>query len=335
MLARDSPGAGPNADNTRSMAANVLRQHRNWRNSTLLLSAVTVCAVVSLGTITLRSTRHSPFSASLAESASEDNLDQRLAQAATAALGDRRGTIIVMDPQTGRVRAVLNPELAFEENLPPGSTIKPFTALAALRSGVIDEDSRTLCHEKYSHEEFHTSCSHPRDLPPLNPTDAIAYSCNYYFGKVGESLAEVDFDSTIDEFGFGKASGVNAVRESQGLVRRNQWRTQNAIGEGDYLRATPIQLINAYSALVNGGHLFTPRVAAAAGFESELRANVVIKHEYRSLILKGMRGAVRYGTAETASLYSLPIYVFGKTGTATEINGYRTQGGVVGFASEM
>src|SRR6266508_3936845 len=120
--------------------------------------------------------------------------------------------VIVMDPQTGRIRAVVNPELAFEENLPPGSTIKPFTALAALKSGVIDEDSRTSCREKYAHEEFHTTCSHPRDLPPLNPTDAIAYSCNYYFGKVGEQLEETAFSSTLNEFGFGRPSGINADR---------------------------------------------------------------------------------------------------------------------------
>ena len=337
MLARDSPGPGPHADDMRSVAASVFHQQRNWRNSTrlLLLSAVSVCVVVSLGTITLRSTRHSPFSASLTESANEDNLDQRLAHAATAALGDRRGTIIVMDPQTGRVRAVVNSEIAFEENLPPGSTIKPFTALVALRSGLIDEDSQTLCREKYSHEGFQTVCSHPRDLAPLNPTEAIAYSCNYYFGKVGERLNEASFVSTLSEFGFGKSSGINVAREGQGKLPRNGWHSQNAIGESDDLLATPIQLIDAYSALVNGGHLFAPRVASARGYVPELRASIAIKDEHRSLIIKGMRGAVRYGTAETASLYSLPAYIFGKTGTATQINGFRSQGWFVGFASPL
>jgi stage II sporulation protein D len=258
-----------------------------------------------------------------------------LQRAASLALGDRRGAVIIMDPQTGRVRAVVNPELAFGEKLPPGSTIKPFTALTALRAGVIDEDSRTLCGEKYAHEEFHTTCSHPRDLPPLNPTDALAYSCNYYFGKVGERLTEANFSATLNEFGFGKPSGINVARESQGLLMHEAWRTQNAIGEGDYLRATPIQLLDAYAALVNGGHLFIPRIAGAAGFVPEVRTNLAIEKEYRSLILEGMRGAVRYGTAETAKLYSLPTYVFGKTGTATEINGYRSQGWFVGFASRL
>ena len=258
-----------------------------------------------------------------------------LQRAATLALGNRRGAVIVMDPQTGRIRAVVNPSLAFEQELPPGSTIKPFTTLAALRSGVIDEDSQTLCGEEYAHDDFHTTCSHPRGLPPLNPTDALAYSCNYYFGKVGEKLAEANFDSTLDEFGFGKATGINTAHESAGVLRRNQWRTQNAIGEGDHVRATPIQIITAYSALVNGGQLVTPRVAPASGFVSETRGRLTIDPNDRKLILKGMRGAIRFGTAETAHLYSLPLFVFGKTGTATEINGYRSQGWFVGFASAL
>jgi stage II sporulation protein D len=308
----------------------------NWKATRRLLAPIilAIFIVVFGWAVALKATRHFS-SASSSELINADNLDQGLQRAATLALGDRRGAVIVMDPQTGRLRAVVNPELAFEENLPPGSTIKPFTALAALRSGVIDEESRTLCREKYAHEDFHTTCSHPRDLPPLNPTDAIAYSCNYYFGKVGERLAEADFSSTLNEFGFGRPSGVNADREAQGLLRRNEWHSQNAIGEGDYVRATPMQLINAYSAMVNGGYLFAPRIASAAHFIPDLRARLMIKDEHRNIILKGMRGAVRYGTAETASLYSLPIHVFGKTGTATEINGYRTQGWFVGFASQL
>jgi SpoIID/LytB domain protein len=274
--------------------------------------------------------RHLGTSASLANAGL---IDQRLQQAARRALGDRRGTVIVMDPQTGRIRAVVNPQLAYEESLPPGSTIKPFTALAALRSGVIDEDTRTLCHENYSHDQFHTICSHPRDLSPLSPTDALAYSCNYYFGKVGERLAAADLTSTLEQFGFGRATGINAARESKGFLRRNDWHTENAMGEGDYLRATPIQLLNAYSSLVNGGHLFTPRMAAAASFVAKLQGNIGIENEQRQIILKGMRGAVRYGTAESAKLYSLPIHVFGKTGTATEIDGYRSQGWFVGFVA--
>ena len=214
MKLGDSARANP-------VPAACLRSQRWLASKSLLVLLIIVVCVVCLGwTIARRPAWLSRFSTSAAAS---DDIDQRLQRAATNALGNRRGTVIVMDPQTGRIRAVVNSEIAFAESLPPGSTIKPFTALAALRSGVIDADSHTVCHEKYSREDFHTTCSHPRDLPPLDPTDAIAYSCNYYFGKVGERLAESDFDSTLNEFGFGKPSGVNADREAPGAVRRSDW----------------------------------------------------------------------------------------------------------------
>jgi SpoIID/LytB domain protein len=117
-------------------------------------------------------------------------------------------------------------------------------------------------------------------------------------------------------------------------LRRKEWHPQDAIGGGDYTRATPIQLLTAYAALVNGGQLFVPQLATANGFAPEVRSHIVISDQHRSTILKGLRGAVRYGTAETAGLYSLPLLVFGKTGTATEIKGYRSQGWFVGFASQ-
>ncbi|MDQ1637524.1 MAG: stage sporulation protein [Pyrinomonadaceae bacterium] len=263
----------------------------------------------------------------------ESELDQRMQQAATFALGSRRGTVIVMDPQTGRVRAIVNSELAVQESFPPGSTIKPFTALAALRAGLIDEDSRTLCHEKYFRGEFHTTCSHPRDLPPLNPTEAIAYSCNYYFGKLGERLSEESFSATLSDFGFARKTGVNTAGESTGKMQRAVWRPQSAMGEGEYLQTTPLQLINAYTALVNGGHVLVPHLPATSKVRPEIQSNIAIDSAQRELIVKGMRGAIRYGTAESANLYSLPLYIFGKTGTATEINGYRTHGWFVGFAA--
>src|SRR5262245_14328974 len=62
--------------------------------------------------------------------------DVRLQSIATSALGTREGAIVVIDPQTGHLRAVANAPLAFQSAFPPGSTIKPFTTLAGLRSGV-------------------------------------------------------------------------------------------------------------------------------------------------------------------------------------------------------
>src|SRR5258708_29477996 len=116
--------------------------------------------------------------------ASENEVDAVLQQAATEALGQREGTIIVMDPQTGRVRAVVNPRLAFSEAVMPGSTMKPFTALAALRSGLIDTNSRTVCPGRFTGPSFSVACVHDDNLPPFTPPQPIAYSCNYYFGTL-------------------------------------------------------------------------------------------------------------------------------------------------------
>ena len=111
----------------------------------------------------------------------ETRLDGVLQQAATAALAGRDGTIIIMDPHTGRVRALVNPDGAYRQASMPGSAMKPFTALAALRAGLIDENSRTVCPGRFTGLSFSLPCVHADHLPPFTPSQAIAYSCNYYF----------------------------------------------------------------------------------------------------------------------------------------------------------
>lgn len=229
---------------------------------------------------------------------------------AASALGDREGAIVIIDPQTGRIRAAVNPELAFQRAFPPGSTVKPFNALTALRAGLIDENSRMRCREKYQHDDKTEVCSHPRDLPPLNPAEAIAYSCNYYFAKTGERISAPQFARTLEKFGFDR-------------LTRAKWEANSAIGEGDFVQVTPMQLLLAYTALFNGGKLFSPSSEAT---------QIAISDAERAILLEGMRGVVKFGTAEKANLDSLPTYVIGKTGTATPLHGFRSQGWFVGLA---
>jgi SpoIID/LytB domain protein len=278
--------------------------------------------------------------------ASENDIDARLQQAATEALGRREGAIIVMDPQTGRVRAVVNPKVAFSEAIMPGSTMKPFTALAALRSGLIDSSSRTVCPGRFTGLSFSVACVHDNKLPPFTPSQAIAYSCNYYFGTLGERLGR---DKLIDElrgFGFGQPTGLSDERgtllpcdagnrakirsEAKGQADCN---AREAIGESVRFTVTPIQLLTAYAALVNGGRLFAPRVANANEFDPVERARVDIAPQHRAIITQGMAGAVRYGTAKSAHLDSLSLSIIGKTGTSLPAKGFRTNGWFVGFAS--
>lgn len=261
---------------------------------------------------------------------SEKVLDEELQRVATKALGKHEGSVIVIDPQTGRLRAVVNPRLAFEQPFPPGSAIKPFTALAAMRTGLLDRENRRLCNTRYVRPDFEIVCSHPKSKSPFDLAEALAYSCNDYFAHVGEKLNEGTFNSTLSSFGFGSRTGVSA-NESQGSLPRGEWHMRDALGESDHLLVTPIQLIIAYTALVNGGHLYRPHQAHQAQQEFS-RLDISARH--RDQLIEGMHGAVKYGTAEKARPADLPGYVIGKTGTSTSSNGFRTQGWFVGFAAK-
>ena len=232
-----------------------------------------------------------------------------LQSVATAALNDKEGTIVVLDPQTGEIQAAVNPELA-QQSFPPGSTIKPFTALTALRAHVVDENTRLRCRYDQKHNETVEVCSHPRNLPPLNMEEAIGYSCNHYFAKTGERINADALAKTLTQFGFDS-------------LNRAKWDAKSAIGEGEFVQVTPLQLLRAYTALFNGGRLFNP------GSEP---TQIPISNAERTVLLTGMRGTVKFGTADKTDLDTSINYVIGKTGTSTQIQGFRSQGWFVGLA---
>lgn len=281
----------------------------------------------------------------------EDEIDSALQQAAEVALGNRQGSIVVMDAQTGRVRAAVNPEGAYAQAMMPGSSIKPFTTLAALRTGLIEEDSRTVCPGRFTGLSFSLPCVHANHLPPFNPSQAIAHSCNYYFATLGQRLGPDKLTQTLRQFGFGQPSGLNS-REAGGVVkpcevgdvarmRSNEsdrasqqadCAAREALGESDYIQVTPIQLLTAYAALLNDGHLFQPQAVNADGLQLVERSRINISPEERRVVLEGMAGAIRYGTARSARLDSLPLTIVGKTGTALPPKGFRLNGWFVGLA---
>src|SRR3989441_6705793 len=278
----------------------------------------------------------------------EAAIDSALQQAATDALGQREGAIIVMDAQTGRIRALVNSQLAFGQALMPGSTMKPFTALAALRAGLIDKDSRTVCPDRFTGRDFSLPCVHEDHLPPFTPSQAIAYSCNYYFAPLGQRLGRDKLVETARQFGFGQPAGIEEetagtlrpceagnntpIRESAHASAQSDCDAREAIGESDHIQLTPIQLLIAYTALVNGGRLWQPRISRSEPIE---RSRIDISQPHRAIIIEGMRGAVRYGTARNAHLDSLPLYILGKTGTSQPAKGFRPNGWFVGFASHL
>jgi SpoIID/LytB domain protein len=291
------------------------------------------------------------FNWSHSTNSNEDEIDSALQQGAEDALGNRQGSIVVMDAQTGRVRAAVNPEGAYAQAMMPGSSIKPFTTLAALRAGLIEEDSRTVCPGRFTGLSFSLPCVHANHLPPFNPSQAIAHSCNYYFATLGQRLGPDKLTQTLRQFGFGQPSGLNS-REAGGIVkpcevgdvarmRSNEsdrasqqadCAAREALGESDYIQVTPIQLLTAYAALLNDGHLFQPQAAPAESLTHVERARISISPEERRVVIEGMAGAIRYGTARSARLDVVPLTIVGKTGTALPPKGFRLNGWFVGLA---
>jgi SpoIID/LytB domain protein len=264
---------------------------------------------------------------------SEDGVDEVLQRAAQSALGAREGVVLAMDAQTGRVRAAVNLRAAFEEATPPGSAVKPFTMLAALRAGSLEEGTRVACRRRYKQDGFKITCAHQRYAAPFGPAQALANSCNYFFAQAALALDPEAFARTLSSFGFGAQTRGAAERESYGRLPRARPGVPEMLGDSEELRVTPAQLLSAYAALFNGGRLLAPRRARAEGFEPVERARVEVEPAHRSLILAGMRGAVAYGTAARAGLATLPLYVFGKTGTSTPLDDWRSQGWFVGMAA--
>ncbi len=256
--------------------------------------------------------------------------DAAIQRAATTALADREGTILVMNPRDGRIRAAVNPRLAFAQAFPPGSAIKPFTALVALRSGIADNDTRIACGRTFRRDDYQVTCSHKRVNNSLKLHHALAYSCNYYFANLAERMNAASFFATLDSFGFGQRTGVNAS-EASGALKQAEWRVSTAIGNDENVLVTPVQLLTAFTALVNGGHLLRPRIAEADQFAVQEIRTLNFNAQHRAVLIEGMQGCTSFGSASEAGLDKLPYDVIGKTGTSGASNGFRTQGWFVNF----
>jgi stage II sporulation protein D len=266
---------------------------------------------------------------------SEVGIDSRLQRAASAAMENRDGAIIVMEPQSGRIRALVNEQAAFGEALSPGSTAKPLAMLAALEAGILDSQSRLVCREHYRRADTDLRCSHTPLRPAFSPANALAHSCNYFHATFGERMQASALAATFTAFGFDRRTDAGNRREAVGAIPHDVQPASLAIGEAHGLRTTPVALISAYAALANGGVLLTPqRAGANVVFHTRERSRIQLAEAHRRILLEGMRSAVTYGTAAPAELNALPFYIFGKTGTASSPHVTQTHGWFVGFATD-
>jgi len=230
--------------------------------------------------------------------------DQEIRAAAVRALQGRSGTVVVMDPNNGRVFTVVNQRMALGSPVKPCSTVKMIVGLAALHEGVFDPDQEVQVSSRWG----------------MNLTDALAHSNNPVFQVLGRMLGYERVMKYAADFGFGSRTGINYKGESDGfLPDEGEQETGHMSSHGDGFGVTAIQLATFTCAIANGGDLYTPHVARnaeeAQNFVAELKRKIVMSPEDRMRMLAGMTGAVNYGTAKLAS--NQLGQVAGKTGTCT------------------
>ncbi len=230
--------------------------------------------------------------------------DLEVRRAAVAALGHRAGTVVVMDPKSGRVYTVVNQEWALRKGFKPCSTIKLMTGLAGLTEKVIDPVQEVAVSDRrYS----------------IDLTDAMAYSNNGYFQNVGGRVGFERLITYARELGLGERTGINHANESPGRVPlfKSGYAVNHMCSHGDDFEVTPIQLATLVSAIGNGGNLLVPHLPRTpqedAQFKRVVRRKLNIPQEALQRLVPGMIGSVNYGSGKKA--FDPLQTIAGKTGT--------------------
>ena len=236
--------------------------------------------------------------------------DPAVRAAAVEALGNMNGTVVAIDPDTGRVLAMVNQKLALSEGAQPCSTIKVAVALAALSEGVITHDSNDV----------------KMGRAHIDLTYALAHSNNAYFEELGRRLGFEKVSHYAHQFGLGELAGYNIDGEHLGAFPTEVLSDrEGGVGKmcsfGESISMTPLQLGALISAMANGGNLYylqhpqTPEELAA--FTPKLKRTLSIT-PYVADLMPGMGGAVEYGTARSLRTNFSEEQVLGKTGTCSK-----------------
>jgi penicillin-binding protein 2 len=301
-------------------------------------------------------------------------LDARVQKVAEDALAGKRGSVVALDPKTGDIIALASTP-GFDPNAfvrgltvaeysalannidipllnralrgayPPGSTVKPLYALAALKYNVISAQQEEFCggffqlpgsSNKYRDDKKHGN---------LNMREAITESCDVYFFRVAQHLGIARMDEFMKTFGYGALTGIDIPGEKAGLYASPEWKRHvfkraaeqvwfpgetisMGIGQGP-ITVTPLQQAHFAAEIAERGRIIAvPRMVAAiraAGSNSVVpRASQfdqpidIATPEQWDVIYDGMIGAVSgpRGTATAAFAKPLRYKLAGKTGTA-------------------
>ena len=233
---------------------------------------------------------------------SNDNVegeDLEIRLAAVNALGNHAGTVVVMEPQTGKVITIVNQDWAIRKSFKPCSTIKLVTGIAGLNENMISEDGNIRA------RRF-----------PMNLDDALAHSNNSYFQVVGSGIGNTKMIAYAQMLGLGSPTGINAPQETGGRLPYNN-NNGRVYSHGDDFEVTPLQLGVLVSTISNGGRVIIPQVPRTrierANFRGAMRYQLNLPRNSLQGVIPGMIGAATYGTARRGVDQALAIA--GKTGS--------------------
>ena len=215
---------------------------------------------------------------------------------------------------------------------PPASTLKPFIGLAALEEQVITWDEKIDDQGEFFVEgddrPYRGWKEEGHGL--VNMESAIAESSDVYFYNIAFDLTVSSISPFLAKFGFGASSKIIG-NESKGILPDKKWKlgqkgefwfkgdTINmGIGQG-YILTTPLQIALAYSALVNGGQLITPRIVESIDGETTEFSSKKIElknNENWDLIKKALVSVVESNKGTAHNLFDPEKRIAGKTGTA-------------------
>ncbi|WP_051670042.1 penicillin-binding protein 2 [Bryobacter aggregatus] len=285
------------------------------------------------------------------------------------AMDGRRGGAIALDPRNGEVLAMTskpsfdlsklssrertkewrdifsNPDKpllnrAIQAQLSPGSTFKPFVALAALEAGTVDEHTSFTCTGGMTFAGRYFRCHNRHGHGPTSLKKALAQSCDVYFYNVGARLG-IDRISALGEIaGLGQKTGIDLPAEAEAMLPSSRWKIRNlrekwhegdtvnvAIGQG-YLTMTPIQLAYGIGGIVMGGVWHTPHLLRNGDAPKKPAHQAELNLDHVRTVMDGMCDVVNGGgTAGSARLPGGEMC--GKTGTAqTASNEYQKAKGI-------
>ncbi len=236
--------------------------------------------------------------------------DPVVRQAAIDALGNMNGTVVALDPTTGRVLAMVNQKLALSEGAQPCSTVKLAVALAALSENIITRDTRVALTSRWK----------------MDLTNALAVSNNAFFEALGRRLGFEKVSYYAHQFGLGELAGYNIEGEHLGTFPGEEIDPKlGGVGKmcsfGEGISLTPLQLGALVSAIANGGTLYYLQHPTSpeelANFQPKVKRYLDISNLIPELS-PGMAGAVSYGTARSVRLNFNEEQILGKTGTCSK-----------------